>query len=93
MRTFGWPAAGAAWATVRSPRATRQNGPGWQDASNAVSYTHLEQAPDLEDTLSLLNGLFTDELMSGLTYEVDVEGRPVDEVAHEFLVGQGLLEK
>ena len=31
--------------------------------------------------------------MSGLTYEVDVEGRPVDEVAHEFLVGQGLLEK
>ena len=57
----------------------------------SLSLIHI--SPDLEDTLSLLNGLFTDELMSGLTYEVDVEGRPVDEVAHEFLVGQGLLEK
>ena len=62
-------------------------------ARNDVFERFREQAPDLEDTLSLLNGLFTDELMSGLTYEVDVEGRPVDEVAHEFLVGQGLLEK
>ena len=62
-------------------------------ARNDVFERFREQAPVLEDTLSLLNGLVTDELMSGLTYEVDGEGRPVDEVAHEFLVGQGLLEK
>ena len=51
-----------------------------------------EEAPGLEDTLKLLNGQFTDELMSELTYYVDVEGREVDEVAREFLVNAGLLE-
>ena len=50
-----------------------------------------DEAPGLEDTLTLLNGRFTDELMSELTYRVDVEGRAVDDVAREFLVEQGLL--
>ena len=52
-----------------------------------------DQAPGLEDTLKLLNDQFTDEMMSELTYYVDVEGREVDEVAHEFLVNAGLLEE
>ena len=39
------------------------------------------------------NDQFTDEMMSELTYYVDVEGREVDEVAHEFLVSAGLLEE
>ena len=52
-----------------------------------------DQAPGLEDTLKLLNNQFTDEMMSELTYYVDVEGREVDEVAHEFLVNAGLLEE
>ena len=47
----------------------------------------------VEDTLKLLNNQFTDEMMSELTYYVDVEGRDVDEVAHEFLVSAGLLEE
>ena len=51
-----------------------------------------ETAPGLEDTLQLLNDRFTDEMMSELTYQVDVEGRDVDTVAREFLVSQGLLE-
>ena len=51
-----------------------------------------DEAPGLEDTLKLLNGQFTDELMSELTYYVDVEGREVDEVAREFLINAGLLE-
>ena len=51
------------------------------------------EAPELEDTLKLLNNQFTDEMMSELTYYVDVEGRDVDEVAHEFLVSAGLLEE
>ena len=50
-----------------------------------------DEAPGLEDTLTLLNGRFTDELMSELTYRVDVEGRAVDDVAREFLLEQGLL--
>ncbi len=50
-----------------------------------------DQAPGLEDTLCLLNGLFTDEMMSQLTYLVDVEGQSVDTVARDFLVQAGLL--
>ena len=30
--------------------------------------------------------------MTQLTYQVDVEGRTVDDVAREFLVSQGLLD-
>lgn len=50
-----------------------------------------EQAPNLEEVLNLLGGAFTNETMTELTYAVDVEGRPADEVAREFLVSQGLL--
>ena len=60
---------------------------------NDVFERFEEQAPELEDTLKLLNNQFTDEMMSELTYYVDVEGRDVDEVAHEFLVSAGLLEE
>ena len=45
----------------------------------------------MEETLSSLNGLFTNDLMSSMTYEVDVEQRSVDDVAREFLIEQGLL--
>ena len=58
---------------------------------NDVFERFAEQAPDLEDTLALLNGQFTDQLMSQLTYQVDVEQQPVDQVAHDFLVEAGLL--
>lgn len=60
---------------------------------NDVFERFADQAPGLEDTLKLLNDQFTDEMMSELTYYVDVEGREVDEVAHEFLVSAGLLEE
>ena len=51
---------------------------------NDVFERFEEQAPDLEETLSLLNGKFTDQLMSQLTYRVDVEQEPVDQVARDF---------
>ena len=53
----------------------------------------LQVHPDesLIERQMLLNDQFTDEMMSELTYYVDVEGRDVDEVAHEFLVSAGLL--
>lgn len=60
---------------------------------NDVFERFEEQAPDLEETLSLLNDKFTDQLMSQLTYRVDVEQGPVDQVAHDFLVEAGLLEQ
>ena len=60
---------------------------------NDVFERFEEQAPDLEETLSLLNGKFTDQLMSQFTYRVDVEQEPVDQVARDFLVEAGLLEQ
>jgi len=52
-----------------------------------------ETAPDLEDVLNLLAGQISNEDMVEMTYQVDVMGRSVDEVAREFLVMRGLLEK
>lgn len=51
-----------------------------------------DAAPDLEDVLNLLSGKFTNEIMTDLTYAVDVEGRSVNEVADQFLVQQGLIQ-
>ncbi|RKI71104.1 ABC transporter permease subunit [bacterium 1xD42-67] len=50
-----------------------------------------EAAPDLEQVLDLLTGQVSSEDMVELTYAVDVDGRPVAEVAHQFLVSRGLL--
>ena len=51
-----------------------------------------EDAPGLKETIQLLNEQFTDELMSELTYRVDVAGEEVETVAHDFLVQSGLLD-
>ena len=50
-----------------------------------------EQAPELEEILNLLADQISTEEMAELTYQVDVVGRTVDEVAKEFLVNKGLL--
>lgn len=55
-------------------------------------YDEMEEtAPELRDILNSLSGRFTNEIMTDLTYAVDVEGRSVEEVAREFLTEQGLL--
>lgn len=48
-------------------------------------------APNLEEVLNSLAGKISNEDMSSMTYAVDVEGRNMDEVAREFLVGRGLV--
>jgi len=48
-------------------------------------------APDLEEVLNKLGGIFTDEDMVNLSYEVDMEGRTPNEVAKEYLQGLGLI--
>ena len=50
-----------------------------------------ETAPELEEVLGLLAGQIANEDMVEMTYQVDVLGRTVDEVAREFLVMRGLL--
>ena len=51
-----------------------------------------QKYPEVEDILNQLSGKIPTEQMAELTYQVDVEGRTVDEVAREFLVSLGLLE-
>ena len=53
----------------------------------------LEKYPELEDILNQLAGRIPTEQMAELTYQVDVVGRTVDDVAREFLVSQGLLSQ
>lgn len=50
-------------------------------------------APNLEEVLNSLGGQFTDEIMTDLTYEVDVNGRTPEDVAHEYLLNKGLISK
>lgn len=51
----------------------------------------LTRFPGLEPVLNLLAGRISNEDMVDMTYQVDVQGRTVDDVAREFLVSQGLL--
>ena len=53
----------------------------------------LEQYPELAGILNQLSGKIPTEQMAELTYQVDVLGRGVDEVAQEFLVSLELLSK
>lgn len=50
-------------------------------------------APNLEEVLNKLAGQFTNEIMTDLTYEVDVNGRSPEEVAREFLLEKGLISQ
>jgi len=49
-------------------------------------------APNLEEVLNMLEGKFTDEIMTDITYAIDVEGKTPKEVAREFLQEEGLIE-
>ncbi len=51
-----------------------------------------EFGEDLRTSLEKLNGLFTNEKMMNLTYQVDVEGKEIPEVAKKFLQDEGLLK-
>lgn len=50
-----------------------------------------EAAPNLKQVLSQLDGKISTEQMAKLTYDVDVNGKSVDEVAKGFLKEQGLM--
>ncbi len=54
---------------------------------------YAETAPNLEEVLNLLGGQFTNEIMTDLTYDVDINGKTPDDVAHAFLLEKGLISK
>lgn len=53
----------------------------------------LQKYPGLEAALEKMNGILNDSEMSDLNYQVDIKGRPEREVAEEFLLNKGLLQK
>ena len=53
----------------------------------------IEKYPELESILNELAGAISTEQMAELTYQVDVAGRSVDDVAKEFLVNLDLIEE
>lgn len=74
----------------------RQFFPEYNDAllvRNDLFERYSAIAPNLEEALNTLGGVFTDEIMTNLTYEVDVNGRTPEEVAREFLLEKGLISK
>ena len=50
-----------------------------------------DEAPNLKEVLNMLGGVFTNEIMTELSYQVDVEGRSIEEVATAFLQEQGMI--
>ena len=53
----------------------------------------LEKHPELEAVLNKLAGKITESQMSQMNYQVGVEGQSAEEVAHEFLLQEGILKQ
>lgn len=60
-------------------------------AAPIIRKATLDAHPELEEVLNLLAGRIGDERMAALNYEADVEGRPTEEVATQFLTEEGLI--
>jgi osmoprotectant transport system substrate-binding protein len=60
--------------------------------SFSVRQEVLEEYPELKGILEPLAEELTDSVMQQLNYEVDVEGKPEDMVAREFLKERGFIQ-
>lgn len=52
----------------------------------------LKKHPELAKTLNKLAGKITENQMSDMNYQVDIKGKSAAEVAHHYLVSEGLLK-
>lgn len=59
--------------------------------STVVRNQALEDFPELEKVLMMMDGLLTDKEMAELNYQVEVEGKEAADVAAGFLKTKGLL--
>ena len=66
--------------------------PPYQGAPLMLDET-IENFPEVEDILNQLAGKITDAEMREMNYAVNVDGKSASEVAQQFLMDQGLLEK
>ena len=53
----------------------------------------LEEYPEIEEILALLEGMIDEEAMQIMNGKVDNDGMMVERVAEEFLIESGLIEK
>ena len=53
----------------------------------------LKKHPELEGILNQLAGKITAEQMSQMNYQVGVEGKSANQVARDFLIQEGMIEK
>lgn len=60
-------------------------------AAPVVDAELLEANPEIADLFNQLGGLFDDEIMARMNYEVDEENREPRDVAREFLEEQGII--
>jgi osmoprotectant transport system permease protein len=60
------------------------------DAAPLIREETLQQYPELEETFRLIEGKLTDEIMTGLNYQVDHLNRLPYDVAEEFMESLGL---
>jgi osmoprotectant transport system substrate-binding protein len=58
---------------------------------NDLFERYADVAPNLEEVLNMLGGKFTNEIMTDLTYQVDVDGKTPEEVARTFLQENGMI--
>lgn len=63
------------------------------DAAPVVRLETLEKYPELEKVLSGIAGEISEEEMLAMNARVDVDKEQPQDVAHEFLIEQGLLEE
>lgn len=66
--------------------------PPYQGAPLMLNET-IENFPEVEGILNQLAGKITDAEMREMNYAVNVDGKSASEVAQQFLMDQGLLEK
>jgi osmoprotectant transport system permease protein len=53
----------------------------------------LKKHPELKKVLNLLAGKISDKKMQQLNAEVDIDKKTYEEVAHQFLINEGLIKK
>lgn len=61
--------------------------------STVVREDTLKEYPELEETLMLMDGILTDREMATLNDQVENQGKEDVDVAREFLISKGLIEK
>lgn len=62
-------------------------------AAPVVRQDTLEKHPEIADALNQLAGKLSDQTMSQLNSQVDLDGKDAKDVAHDWLVSQGLIKE